>query len=305
MGYTKWSTDAYHRLAGSRAGASRDDLFRNNRRGQACPKMLPHGLKFRESRDSEIHPDSLSIGVFLDVTGSMGCIPEILVRHKLGALMNTLIDYGVPHPQILFGAIGDHHCDRFPLQVGQFESGTGELDLWLTSLYLEGGGGGQIMESYPLAWLIGGRHTAIDCFEKRGQKGFLFTIGDEAGWDRYEPCDLRELMGSRTHERLTDRQLLAEAQRLYHVFHIHINQGNYPNHPEVLRYWRNLLGERLIVLDNYEAVAETMAATVATMQGAELNRLLASFNNDTAQAVLQAVGPTRPLLPPSGFIGLS
>ena len=105
MGYSKWSDDAYDFLKDTRAGASADDIFTNNRAGRASDQMLPTGVKFRESRDSDIHPDSLAIAVFLDETGSMGRIPEVLVREKLGPLMNTLIDHGVPHPQILFGGI--------------------------------------------------------------------------------------------------------------------------------------------------------------------------------------------------------
>ena len=226
MGYTHWSDDAYNYLKNTRKDASRDDLFMNNRRGVASPDMLPETITFRESRDSATHPESLSIAVFLDVTGSMGRIPEILVRNKLGSLMNTLIEHGVEHPQILFGAIGDHLSDRFPLQAGQFESGTAELDKWLTQLYLEGGGGGQNRESYSLAWLFGARHTSCDCFEKRGEKGFLFTIGDEANWETLQHDRLKKIMGYSQSDDLSDKQLLEEAQKSYHVFHIHINEAS-------------------------------------------------------------------------------
>ena len=56
----------------------------------------------------------------------------MLVREKLGPLMTTLIDHGVAHPLILFGGIGDHHSDSYPLRVGQFESGMAELLLTLS-----------------------------------------------------------------------------------------------------------------------------------------------------------------------------
>ena len=71
-------------------------------------------------------------------------------------------------PQILFGAIGDATCDRAPLQVGQFESDN-RMDDDLGRILLEGGGGGQKTESYELAMYFMARHTAIDCFEKRGR----------------------------------------------------------------------------------------------------------------------------------------
>ena len=289
MGYSRWSDDAYDFLKDTRAGASADDIFTNNRTGRASDQMLPKGVKFRESRDSDIHPDSLAIAVFLDETGSMGRIPEVLVREKLGPLMNTLIDHGVPHPQILFGGIGDHHSDSYPLQVGQFESGTAELDQWLTGLYLEGNGGGQNRESYTLAWLFAARHTTCDCFEKRGQKGFLFTIGDEAAWDVLQAGALKAIMGYPEAEDLTDQQLLEEAQRTYHVFHIHVNEGSYRDDPKVLGYWKKMLAERLIILNDYNAIAETMASAVALVHGVELQDILASFDKATAGTVQHAL----------------
>jgi len=289
MGYTRWSDDAYNYLKGSRVNSSVDDIFANNKIGTASSSMLPKGIKFRESRDSDVHPESLSIATFLDVTGSMGRIPEILVREKLGSLMNTLIDHGIAHPQILFGAIGDHISDRFPLQVGQFESGTNELDKWLTEIYLEGGGGGQHMESYLLAWLFCARHTSCDCFEKRNQKSFLFTIGDEASWDKLQWRALESIMGYSEAKDLSDKQLLEEVQRSYNVFHIHINEASYKDSPEVLGYWKSTLGERLIVLNDYNAIAETIATTVAVVQGASLTSILNSFDRKTAKNVSEAL----------------
>lgn len=289
MGYTQWSDDAYGFLKKKRVGASADDIFTNNRTGRANDQMLPKDLKFRESRDSDVHPESLAIAVFLDETGSMGRIPEILVREKLGPLMNTLIDHGVAHPQILFGGIGDHHSDRYPLQVGQFESGTAELDQWLTGIYLEGNGGGQSCESYTLAWLLAARHTSCDCFEKRGQKGFLFTIGDEAAWDVLQADALKALLGAAEAQDLTDQELLSEVQRSYHVFHIHVNEGSYRDDANVLGYWKKMLGERLVILDDYNAIAETIATAVALVHGVELKNILASFDQKTASTVQQAL----------------
>jgi hypothetical protein len=289
MGYTKWSDDAYSYLKSSKVGASVDDIFVNNKTGKISDAMSPFGVKFRESRDSEDHPESVSIALYLDVTGSMGRIPEILVREKLGSLMNTLIEHGVKHPQIMFGGIGDHISDRFPLQVGQFESGTAELDKWLTEIYIEGGGGGQSMESYTLAWLFCARHTSCDCFEKRGEKSFLFTIGDEASWDTLEASYLKAIMGYSQSDNLTDKQLLEEVQRSYHVFHIHINEASYKDDPTVLGYWRNLLGERLIILQDYNAIAETIASTVAVIHGIDLKNILKSFDAITASTVEKAL----------------
>lgn len=285
MGYGTWSDDAYSHLKKDYSTKTADDIFSS----AAKEDMLPKGVDVRESRDSDEHPDSLAVMVFLDVTGSMGRIPEIIVKEKLGALMTTIIDNGVEHPQILFGAIGDHISDSTPLQVGQFESATEELDKWLTSIFIERGGGGQNMESYLLAWLFAGRHTSIDCFEKRNAKGFLFTIGDEKSWPNVNARALQEMMGYPQSDDVTAEQLLEEAQRLYNVYHIHINETGYRDDPEVLGYWRKMLGERLIVLNDYNAVCETIATLIAVQHGVDLANVVSKFDSRTADTVSNAL----------------
>jgi hypothetical protein len=289
MGTNPWSDDAYRNLRTSYTGKSTDDVFTQNKTRTVLSDMSPVGLGIRESRDSMVHPTSIAIAVFLDVTGSMGYIPEKLVREDLGTLMNILIEHGVGDAHVLFGGIGDTRSDRCPLQVGQFEAGADELAKWLTGLYLEGNGGGQNRESYLLAWLVAGRHTSIDCFEKRGKKGFLFTIGDEANWDHVSADHLKKFLGYTGTEGVTDEQLLIEAQRMYNVFHIHIQEGAYRDSKEVIGYWRDKLKERLIIVEDYTTVPEVIASTVAVMSGADLDTVINSLSNSKALAVRAAV----------------
>lgn len=285
MGFGKWSDDAYTHLSASYATKSADAIFSKT----AVKDMLPVNLTVRESRDSDVHPNSVAVMVFLDDTGSMGRIPEDIVKNELGTLMNTIIDNGVPDPQILFGTINDHHCIDTPIQIGQFESGTDELDKWLTGMALQGGGGGQDMESYLLAWLIAGRHTSIDCFEKRNEKGFLFTIGDEKSWDSVTANSLRKILGYEKAEDVSDKQLLEEAQRLYNVYHIHVNEASYRDDPRVLGYWNDMLGERLIILNDYHAICATIATLIACQHGADMKAVVSKFDKKTAGLVTTAL----------------
>jgi len=287
MGYSKWSDDAYTHLSSSRGYATKssDDIFSKD----ASDDMMPNKITIRESRDSDDHPESIAVMVFLDDTGSMGRIPEDIVKNELPTLMNTIIDNGIEHPQVLFGAINDHNTHvKAPIQVGQFESGTEELDKWLTGVALQSGGG-QDKESYLLAWLVAGRHTSIDCFEKRNQKGFLFTIGDEASWDIVNENSLRKVFGYTQGEEVTDKQLLEEAQRLYNVYHIHINEGSYCNDPDVLGYWKDMLGERLIVLDDYHAICATIATIIAVQHGVDITKVVSGFDTKIAGVVTTAL----------------
>lgn len=289
MGGSNWSDDAYSHISKSYSTKSTDDIFVNNKAGKAGNDMLPHGVKFRECRDSDAHPSAFGVCVYLDVTGSMGRIPEVLVREKLGTLMSTLISHGINDAQVLFGAIGDHKSDNFPLQVGQFESGTEELNKWLSSVYLEGNGGGQNKESYSLAWLFAARHTSTDSFERRNTKNLLFTIGDEAAWDKLEASKLKEIMGYAEAEDISDEAILAEAQRTYHVFHIHVNEGSHRDDSQVLGYWKKMLNERLIICNDYNQIAELIASTVAVIHGLDLDTFTSSFDPKTAIDVKNAL----------------
>jgi hypothetical protein len=285
MGYSSWSKDAYTHISSNYVNKDADEIFAS----KANSDMLPKDITVRESRDSDAHPESLAVMIFLDVTGSMGRIPEDVIKDELGTLMNTIIDNGVEHPQILFGAIGDHISDTTPLQLGQFECSAEDLDKWLKGTYIEGNGGGQCMESYLLAWLIAGRHTSIDCFEKRNEKGFLFTIGDEASWDNVDARHLKDLLGYTEASDVTDIQLLEEAQRLYNVYHIHVNEGSYKDDPKVLGYWKKMLGERVVILDNYHAICATIATIIAVQHGADIKDIVKHFDSNIAGMVTTAL----------------
>lgn len=288
MGYSTWSDSAYRTIKTDYSSKKVDDIFTANKTKKISPEMDPKGLKIRECRDSAAHPLSIAIKFWLDETGSMGTIPERLIRHKLGALIETLLKHGVTDPSVLFGGIGDHHSDSYPLQVGQFESGTEELNKWVTGLYLEGSGGGQNKESYLLAWLIAGRYTSIDCFEKRGKKGYLFTVGDEKTWDSLSAAAIVDFLGGQA-EDVTAEQLLVEARRMYHVYHIHINSTGYKDDPDVIGSWKSLLGQNLIILDDADNVAEVVASTIAVMEGADKSSVLSSFDPNVALSVSKAL----------------
>ncbi len=224
--------------------------------------MNPYNVKIRESRDSEEHPESVAIILALDVTGSMGSIPQHLVKDGLPNIMGNIIQRGIKDPQVLFLGIGDHECDDSPLQVSQFESSDELLDKWLTSVYLEGGGGGNLGESYFLAWYFAGFHTSIDCFEKRNKKGFLFTIGDEPVLKKIPKKYLKDIMGDGQYEDYSAEILLDKAKEKYNVYHLHIKQGSNGGYEDVINGWKQIMGPNLIIVENYNDVSKIISETV-------------------------------------------
>ncbi|NUP38315.1 MAG: hypothetical protein HOY76_15180 [Streptomyces sp.] len=269
MGSGSWSTDVYdaaerYRAAsGTGAFAYSDDVRRRSPRDswRAHESLDPHGLATRESRDSDEHPNSLAIAVLFDVTGSMGGVPRTL-QTKLPELFGLLLRKGYTQdPQILFGAVGDATCDRVPLQIGQFESDN-RMDADLGNILLEGGGGGQLTESYELALYAMARHTSLDCHEKRGRRGYLFLIGDEMPYGRVKAREVKAVLGETVPQDIPVQDVLAELRRKFHVFYILPAGASHAGNTAVLTVWRNLLGQNVIELDDLDAVCETIALTV-------------------------------------------
>ena len=195
MGSGRWSTNVYDAAARFRAATGASAFaYSDGGATRVHPALDPFGVTVRESRDSAEHPRSLAIAVLFDVTGSMRGVPRVL-QAKLPQLLGLLLRKGyAADPQIMFGAIGDATCDRAPLQVGQFESDN-RMDDDLGRILLEGGGGGQKTESYELALYFMARHTAIDCYAKRGRRGYLFVIGDEMAYPQVKPAEVRDVIG--------------------------------------------------------------------------------------------------------------
>ena len=225
---------------------SRDEIFTSeSRRTNKVTQDLDIRGKVRECFDLEgEHDRSFPVIIALDVTGSMGHVPERLVKRDFPEIMKKIIDAGVKDAQVCFMAIGDHECDYVPIQVGQFEASDELLDNWLTRLYLEGGGGSNIGESYLLAWAVAARQVKTHAWEKRHQKGVLITIGDEENL-RTVPSSSRDTLLGIGQGPINDRDILDEAREKWNVYHI--NLMDYAGKSKgVQDYWTQLLGDHLI-----------------------------------------------------------
>ena len=226
---------------------SREEVFSQR---NLDPLMDPKRAEIRESRDSDEHPESFPIIIALDETGSMGHIPEKLIKDIFPDIMEKILNAGVPNPQVLFMGIGDCcYNEQAPLQVGQFESSDELMEKWLTKIYLEGRGGGNRHESYPIAWYFTHRHVVTDAWEKRKVKGVLITIGDE-------PC--QRLLTKEQLNRYVDNaqadvtisELLPEVQKYWNVFHIHCEGSHSYSFKET--NWEQLLGINAVVSEDHD-----------------------------------------------------
>jgi hypothetical protein len=267
MGSGHFDPHLYSRFASSTHGRSTDDIYGQRHMHK---NLDPLGMKIRESRDSPDNPQSTAIIVALDVTGSMGMLADTIARQGLGVLFNRLYDERpIADPHVMFMGVGDAHSDQAPLQVSQFEADNRIVEQ-LTQLWLEHGGGGNNSESYHLPWYFAAQHTSIDCFEKRGKKGYLFTVGDEQTPGKLLASQIRQFVGDRVERDLTPAELLAMARESYHVFHIIIEEGSYARSqlPQVRKAWRDLMGENALSLKDHTKLAEGIVSIIEMNEAA-------------------------------------
>ena len=273
MGSGRWMATTYHDTAAARAAAGKDAFDYSNdalRTGalRVHQTLDPSGLRLRESRDSAEHPDSNAIIIGLDVTGSMGSVVRG-IHEDLPRLHELLLGHNyLPHPQILFAAVGDATCDHVPLQVGQFESDN-RMDQNLENMILEGGGGGQKTESYELLLYVAARHTAIDSWEKRRRKGYLFLIGDEMAYPAVKRKQVERLIGTGPQSNIPIAKVIEEAKQKYHTYFIIPGGASNGADEEVMAFWNKHLGqERVLRLDDPGDTSECIARTIGMNEGA-------------------------------------
>lgn len=292
MGGGAYDNDAHQALTTKRATQTKEQVFTKTGLDN---DMNPFGVKVRESRDSAAHPNSIGIIFVLDETGSMQDIPDNLARKELPGFMSLIIDGKfVDDPQLLFSGIGDARCrEQAAVQVGQFESEAELMDKWLTAIYLEGGGGGNGGESYDLALYFAARHTSMDCFEKRGKKGYLFITGDDNLFPQVSAEDVGQYIGDKLKKDIPSREIVEEASKTFNCFFLIPDRGRAGS---CERSWRNVLGDRVICLESPEDTCAASAVLIGLTEGtiADLDAVgpkLESLGKDTAQAnrVIRAV----------------
>lgn len=297
MGYGAYSYEAHHALTTARQAQPTQEVFAQ----RAChPLMDPRGVGLRESRDSPEHPESLAIAFALDVTGSMGQVPERLARHDLPGLMKTLRGLGIAHPQILFLAVGDALGDRAPLQVGQFESTAELMDQWLTWTWIEGGGGGGDRESYELALYFLARHVDMDCHRKRGQRGYLFLTGDERPYSHVSKQLVKQWIGA---DLEVDLPLAAIVEEVQHAFEPFFLIPDLERRRACERVWRDVLGDRVICLESPDDTCTVAASLLALGQGLRTLDEIAASLRDGGMEPRRVGRIARALMPYAASLG--
>lgn len=292
MGHGRFSADEWSSFATrSFAGKTKNQVL--NTSGMVAandPARFKNGV--RESRDSAANPRSTPIIIAGDVTGSMDELAYLLLKESLPAIALEIYDRApVTDPHILVAAVGDVAMrDRAPFQATQFEAGATELGTQTQALYVERGGGGNSSESYHLPWYFAAMHTSTDAFEKRGEKGILFTYGDEGVPPALTRGHIQAVFGTDAERDYSAAELLAMARRTYDVYHLVIMQGSHArSHPGVVDEWRSLLGEHAIPVHDYQKLGEIIVSILQVRQGVDKDAVASSWSGDTSLVVRRAI----------------
>ncbi|AJF62056.1 TPA: hypothetical protein HA239_05655 [Candidatus Woesearchaeota archaeon] len=222
-------------------------------------------MKMVDPKDKEIESYSANpILVGVDVTGSMASWPgEIFDRLPLFA--TTLAQYR-DDAEFCFAAIGDATCDSYPLQVNKFGKGI-DLEDHIKALGAEGGGGGQIKESYELF----GYYMLNNVKTPNALSPFLFILGDEMFYPAVNPDQVEHYIGSTLQSGIDSLGLWAALSQKYNMFFLqkpYGHGGEASVDAEVRKAWEKALGkERVIQLPSMERTVDIMMGIVAKSWG--------------------------------------
>ena len=222
----------------------------------------------REALDSAMSPHSRAMIFAEDVTGSMGRYLLSLIQKQYPKLIKEVLKRFSFNPHIMFMGIGDVEVgDEAPLQATQFESDLRMLEQ-LEKIWLEKGGGRNPYESYILAWYFAAKFCKIDCFDKRGEKGFLFTFGDEEPTPALTPYELRTVFGDRPEldkRTVSATDCLEMASEKFYPYHIILHGSNY--YACEISKWRDLLGGHACDLEDYDCLPDLVCAIIDMYEG--------------------------------------
>lgn len=220
---------------------SAQDMYRSR---DLNAELNPRNV-MRECCDSAEHPNTVPVILALDVTGSMGGA-AMEVAKCLNTVITEMFQKADGDVEFMIMGIGDLAYDRAPIQISQFESDI-RIAEQLDKIWFEGGGGGNMYESYTAAWYMGARHTRLDCW-KRGQKGIIITLGDET-INPYLPCNaLQGVTGDTLQGDIDTKDLFEEVKDKYELYHIFVDHRNFGAYEEVAkREFETYLGQHFMI----------------------------------------------------------
>ncbi len=217
--------------------------------GRSYDDAVDSGKKKEDLVEKVLKTESTSpLVICCDVTGSMGEWPATIFS-KLPYLELEGKEYLGKDMEISFAAVGDAYCDHYPLQARPFTSGTALKDR-LKELVIEGGGGGQVMESYDLAAVYYANKVEMP----NAVKPIFIYIGDEKLYDSVDKQQAKDWTGVNLEKRLSTREAMEDLKKKFSVYLIRKPYGSIsgdamdPTNKDIYTAWESMLGADHIAL---------------------------------------------------------
>ena len=288
MGYGSYKASDWAKLKNSRgisSTSSANDLFSKNTLSE---KYDPRFIEMRESRDSADSPESTPIILGFDVTGSMGYLAAEIAKNSLNRTVTEIYDkQPVTNPHTLCAAFTGIGWEG-ALQVTQFEA---DIRIVEQLLELKVGFGGNQYSFDPFVWYFAAKHTSIDCFEKRGKKGFLFCIGDEVCWENPRQGlgsdQIEAIFGDKVPGGMRFDKMLELAQEKYEIFHIITGDRG----QKAIDTWEKMMPGRVSVIPSAKinCLSEVITSIMQLTNGMERDAVLRQWDGDAQQVVREAI----------------
>ena len=256
--WTSWGMDAKE---AEKAELSAQEVFRKTR---LSALLDPNGV-MRACHDSAEHPNTVPVILALDVTGSMGSA-AVKTATGLSRIITDIFRSGsIRDVEFCIMSIGDLHYDSAPIQISQFESDI-RIAEQMDEIYFEGGGGGNLFESYTAAWYMGLRHCDLHCW-KRGKKALIITLGDELPNPYLNAKELSRVTGDPLQGDIETHELLREAQKKFEIYHLSVDDphSSYRRNQrknDLDKAWSELLGADHYRVVTLESLTEEVSRIV-------------------------------------------
>ncbi len=289
MGYGSYNASDWMKLRSSRGINQNSDantIFSGNKFND---KYNPKYINMRESCDSNDSPQSTPIILGFDVTGSMGYLAAEIAKNSLNKTITEIYDkQPVTNPHVMCAAFTGENCDG-AIQVTQFEA---DIRVVEQLLELKVGFGWNSYSYDMLVWYFAAKHTKTDCFEKRGQKGFIFCVGDEICTPKGYSLDtkvLKNIYGD-NNVKMTVEDIYNEASDRYELFHIITGDTR------AIPSWNEFMSGRVAYLNEgrIEYLSEVITAIMQLAAGSEKEKIIAQWEGDARAAVAEAIETINP-----------
>jgi hypothetical protein len=300
MGGGRWDSDVYRSTSKIRAVSGVKD-FAYSDTAHVTKKIHealdPKRIEKKpfaklESRDSAEHPESTAVLMCFDVTGS-NISRAAEAQQKLPVLME-LLGRHLPDVQVAVAANDDYITSGDKcIQISDFESDV-RVDEHIRNTWLIGLGGGNRGESYDLLLYAAARKTIIDCFEKRGKKGYMFLYADEPFMLHVDGKQVHEVYGDDLQDKIDINDMITEVREKWNLFIIFPSGGQ----PNAYEQFLQLFGEASVLkLDRPSQICELVATAVGiveeklTTSQAVKDLKEYGMTHEEARAVVDAVAP--------------